>query len=127
MFDLEIEPTRLTPHITFSLAEGRLSIVGNSYPSDVAHYYQPIIDKFAAWLAEGSIKNVHIVIHLNYLNSTSLKFLTMLLELFQANHEAGHKVTVEWVYEPEDDDIHSAGEDLSHAVTVPVKLVANTK
>jgi hypothetical protein len=112
----------MTPEVKFDPATQTLSLSGNSYPPDVASFYQPLLETFDQYVESGELKGIKVEFLLNYVNSTSIKFMLMLLERFIPLQSAGHPTQAVWYYNADDDDILGAGEDMLPSAPIPFTL-----
>ncbi len=120
---LSIKGTRETPEILFDKGSGKLSISGKSLPEDVKEFYNPVLD----WIKEYSKSphpDTHLVVKMEYFNTASSKMLLEVFELFKGIMEAGHKVTIDWHYQEDDEDMQDAGEDYADIVEVPFNFIS---
>jgi hypothetical protein len=109
MNDLHIAPTVKTPAIDF-YSIGNLKITGNSYPEDVTSFYQPVIYWLERFL-NSNYEPVYLTINLTYINTSSIKSLLQIITKVSALSK--NVVKVNWIYEIDDEDMVSVGEDLS--------------
>jgi hypothetical protein len=108
MENLALDHKKRTPQIIFKTS-GELSILGNCFPEDPKLFFMPI----NAWMEE--FRSFHqgevsLTIDLNYVNTSSIKILLDLIQSIKANFKSKTKIT--WIYEIEDEDMLSVGEDL---------------
>jgi hypothetical protein len=108
MKDLIISPTIKTPEIDFRI-NGELKITGNSYPENVNEFYGPVINWLEQFLGT-SMEPISINVDLKYINTSSTKSILNIITKISAL--AKSNVSVAWIYEIEDDDMYSTGEDL---------------
>lgn len=119
MEKLHIEATERSPEIDFDFDGNIYGIKGESYPEDVPEFYGPVIKKLKSHFE--SLEGAHITFNLElvYFNSTSAKIFMGLFELLEETAEDGNRVTVNWHYEEDDDNMEELGqefgEDLEHA------------
>jgi hypothetical protein len=107
------------PDIILDKENGVFEIKGISLPENGKEFYQPVID-FLDEYAQEADKVTHFVFNLQYFNiSTSKMFLFILYKLKEIN-DAGNTVLVTWCYD--DEDIHEAGKDFEHMVSVPFQF-----
>ncbi len=118
---LSINPTKNTPAI--NICPGKVHINGRSIPEDAFEFFDPVIRKIHEYLAEHT-GETSIFIHLDYVNSGSKKYLTTILSIFEKAYQEGKKITVEWLYDPEDEAMHDLGKDLSAIIHVPFDIKA---
>lgn len=111
MESLIIPATQETPEIKFDSSNGKLSIIGRSYPSDTAAFYQVI----NTWLNQYVLQpNPVIVLEINieYFHSVSVKFLTNIVKKLLRLSSPEISVSIVWYYEEDDDDNIDLGKSL---------------
>lgn len=119
MKNIKIAATERSPEIDFDFETGHFAIKGESYPEDVSEFYGEIIGGFNKYLAR--LENAEIVVDFSlvYFNSSSAKILMGLFDNLEEVASRGNKVTVNWHYEADDDNMEELGEefgeDLQHA------------
>ncbi|GAB6097513.1 DUF1987 domain-containing protein [Desulfatiferula olefinivorans] len=125
MDDLRIESTKFTPEITFDYSGRLLEIKGESYPENTSEFFNPVFKWLDDYLAEQKTEPTLVNIELYYFNSSSSKVLMNFFEVLDQAASKGGDITVNWVYEEEDEDSLEFGEefaeDLNH-VTFNLKL-----
>ena len=118
MDDLKIESTKFTPEIKFDYTNRLLMIKGESYPENTSEFFNPVFKWVEDYLKKESDAATIVTIELYYFNSSSSKVLMNFFEVLEKAAEAGQKITVNWIYEEEDEDSLEFGEefaeDLSH-------------
>jgi len=123
MNPLKIEGTAKTPAVTFSAGDGRMEISGKSIPENSVEFYQPIyewLDQYASQPAAATT----IKVQLEYFNTSSSKCLLDVFRKLAALQKAGKStVTVQWMYEEEDEDMMEAGDDYQAIVGIPFQLL----
>ncbi|MCP5373397.1 MAG: DUF1987 domain-containing protein [Hyphomicrobiales bacterium] len=126
MENLKIEATDRSPEIDFDFASHQFLVKGESYPEDVTAFYGPVIEKLEAYFEEAPGDAVEFTFELIYFNSSSAKILMHLFDTLDEAAENGTTVTINWVYDEEDDTMEELGEefaeDLEHATFVMKKL-----
>lgn len=124
MNNLIIDDTIKTPTISFDYEGGKLEIKGKSIPENSLEFYRPVYE----WLDNynQSPKPVtDVMIRLEYFNTSSSKCLLDILRRMETLQLSGKsKVTVNWFYETDDEDMMEAGEDYQALVKVPFQLKA---
>ena len=122
MEPLNIAATDESPGITLDKTLGRFCVFGKSYPEEVRRFFDPVL----LWLEE-YIKNPNqetlFEFRLEYYNSATS---TMLLEIFylleKIIEEHHKKVTVQWNYMKEDDDMRETGMEYSEMIKIPFEF-----
>ena len=113
MDDLRIEATKFTPEILFDFNKRLLVIKGESYPENTSEFFNPVFKWAEIFFAEPSDEPTVVNIELYYFNSSSSKVLMNFFEVLDNAGDAGHKVTVNWIYEEEDEDSLEFGEEFA--------------
>lgn len=113
MDDLRIAATKFTPEILFDYTKRLLLIKGESYPENTSEFFNPVFKWIDDYLAEKTDKLTTVNIELYYFNSSSSKVLMNFFEVLDNASEQGHKITVNWIYEEEDEDSLEFGEEFA--------------
>lgn len=111
MEPLIIPGTQETPEIKFDNISGKFSIVGRSYPSDTAEFYQGV----NTWLNQYVLnpnKSIVMEINIEYFHSVSVKFLTNIVKKLIKLNSPEVNVTIIWFYEDDDDDNIDLGKSI---------------
>ncbi|HRS17867.1 MAG TPA: DUF1987 domain-containing protein [Bacteroidales bacterium] len=124
MTELEIKKTPSTPKVWYSSDEATLRIEGRSFPENARDFYGPIIQ----WI-ESNTSNLGslftVSINLEYYNTASSKFLMEIFHLLEKIQNTGDcKVTIQWHYMEEDDDMRDAGLEYKQFIHVPFELIS---
>jgi hypothetical protein len=107
-----LEPTRVTPLISFDPETGLLEMKGRSSPENSIQFYQPVIDALEEYSENGNgdlIANFAF----EYFNTSSSKCLFDVFKNLNKISDAGRDLTINWFYEEGDEDMMEAGEDYS--------------
>ncbi len=118
MKKLYIPPKKDSPEVVFDTQSGNFSIVGVSHPENISNFFDPVMAWLDEYLTEinstgaSGIKPIKLRLFFKYINSASYKYLITFLQKMNEFVDAGISVTLEWQYEPEDDDMRDAGCEL---------------
>ncbi|MBU0764010.1 MAG: DUF1987 domain-containing protein [Bacteroidetes bacterium] len=118
---IRLQPTQKTPEISFS-RDGRLLMKGNSIPEHSTDFFKPLCD----WLDEYVKKPAGITeftIQMNYINSSSSKYLMMMLKILEKADSASSRVFVNWEYEEDDFSLQELGEEFQSELKIPINFV----
>lgn len=114
MDNLIIEATRSSPAIEFDADRRQLSLRGESYPENAAAFYAPVFAWLKAFLADLDISAVVTVnLEVLYLNSSSTKVMLNFLDLLDRAAQDGKAITVNWLYDPDNEAVLECGQDFS--------------
>jgi hypothetical protein len=111
-----------TPTIFFDLDLGSLEIKGRSIPENPIEFYQPLFEALGRYEKMGKL-STSVNIKLEYYNSSSSKCILDMLKKLETINENGNKVSVNWYYEEEDENMLLAGEDYRVIIKLPFKMV----
>lgn len=121
MENFTIQAGAKTPFINLEKS-GLIELKGKSIPENSTEFYQPVfewIDKYSS--APGQATKV--LIQLEYFNTSSSKCILDIFRKLETIHRTGKsKVTIEWLYEEDDEDMMETGEDYSSIVKVPFAI-----
>lgn len=106
MEDIHIEGIKdcnIQPDVNFVVATGICEISGESFMEGTSTFYGPLVE----WVREYAKDHDKIVFDcaLTYYNTSTSKWLLLLLKELRALELKGGKVTVTWHYIPDDTDI----------------------
>ena len=97
--------------VDFDANSHRLSIIGESYPENTAEFYDSVFSWLEQYLDRDDTEAVTLNLDIPYFNSSSSKVLMDLFDLFDEAVDAGKRITVNWMYDEEDDSTLEAGEE----------------
>jgi len=102
------------PTITFK-KENVLKIEGKSYYVDPRSVYDKLLKEIEEYKTQE--KQLEVIIDLDIFNTPTAK---KLLEVFRSLESENAKIV--WVYEEDDEDIHTAGQDYESMVKLPFEF-----
>lgn len=111
MDKLFIEATKYTPEILFDCDSHVLEIKGKSYPENTSVFYAPVFQWLEDYLGQPESEKVTVNMELIYFNSSSSKILMDFCDTLDAAAGDGKDITVNWVYEEDDEDALEFGEE----------------
>lgn len=119
MEKLVLEPGIKTPSVNFEGENGLLEIRGKSIPENSIEFYRPIYEWIDGYVLQPQPKT-NVVIGLEYFNTSSSKCLLDVFRKLESLHKSGKsEVTINWLYEDDDEDMMEAGDDYQTIVKVP--------
>ncbi len=116
MIELTIPPTLRTAGVNYKTDQAILEISGISIPENADTFFQPVYE----WLdkMKTSYKGkITVRINLTYFNTSSVRHLLMIIKTLIGSYK--ETLTVEWVYESDDEEIKERGQQLSEVVKFP--------
>lgn len=127
MKSLFVAGTPVSPSVDFNLETRVLEISGYSRPENVRDFYFPIIQ----WLDELNTVQLNnrsmnidsepfsFKFKFIYFNSSSAKFIYDIIIMLNGFQKDGFPIKIYWYYDPDDDELREAGEELSDMAKVP--------
>ncbi|KTS35782.1 DUF1987 domain-containing protein [Pantoea dispersa] len=112
MQNLIIAATESTPEVNFDFATRQFALRGESWPENAAAFYRPLLDALEQWQPTDN-DAVVVTIALRYFNSSSTKMLFSLFDLFNQLAQRGQRVTLNWLFDAEDDIAEEFGQELA--------------
>lgn len=119
---IAIRETAFTPSVRISSEEQRIIITGPSRLEDPSPFYENLIS-----VLEETIINFKsrfsIDFKLNYLNSSSSKWLFHILKNIQTRYGSSRTMSINWYYDLDDENMLEAGEVFRNLLNVPFKII----
>ena len=119
---IAIKETAFTPSVKISSEDQRIIITGPSRLEDPTPFYENLI----LVLDENIINfksRFSIDFKLNYLNSSSSKWLFHILKNVQNRFGTSRRMSINWYYDTDDENIMEAGEVFRNLLNVPFNLI----
>lgn len=122
MNSLIIEGSPKTPSINFDGNEGSFLIGGRSIPENSLDFYKPVMEWLDFYIVEPR-ETTTVNIKLEYFNTSSSKCLLDVFKKLEILFKRGEKVSINWYYEAEDEDMLEAGEDYQSIIKIPFTMI----
>jgi len=123
MDNLILEKTKSTLAVNFNAQTGILDLTGSSYPENTSEFYQPLINWIQKYFLEVT-KKLTLNIKIDYLNSSSIKFLSDIIDKLGNYHKSAGEVEINWYYKEDDEDMLEMGEEIKEDVTFTFNLIS---
>ena len=112
-----------TPDVKLEVETGNCFIKGESYLEDAIDFYNKITNWLKEHLATFN-KPIHLMIRLNYFNTSSSRGILTLLTEMALCQQQGKQVKISWYYPvPDEDDIRVELEDFIIASDVKMDMI----
>jgi hypothetical protein len=122
MENIHIEASKYTPEMILDSKNSAITLIGKSYPENTFEFYQPLL----AWVEEffqNPKPTLTIKMEIIYFNSSSSKLFFDFFDLLE-EHQEKTKLTIEWIYDEENESALEAGEDfIEDFEELPIKLI----
>jgi len=116
-----LEATPKTPKLDFNPDAETFLISGRSIPENSIEFYKPLLD----WLdkyVHNALESTIFEIKLEYFNTSSSKCLVEIFRKLEKIHDSGKKVSIEWYFDEEDEDMEESGEDFKEIIKIPFNM-----
>lgn len=123
MDKFSIVGSKLTPAIDFDAVSGLFTITGRSLPEHAQELYTPVLEWMDAYFAAGIKSPTTLTIFLEYINSSSNKYLLQILRKMEEWFLAGHQVSVNWYHHEVDEDAMEIGEEYKELLKLPIHIL----
>ena len=105
--------TARMPGVSLDAESNAILVEGEAYPEDVAVAFEPIIASISASLASSGHTVMTVKFRLQYFNSGSSRKILEIIKMIDASDTAHN---IEWLADPEDDEMIDHGNRFSRAV-----------
>ena len=113
MENVKTPATERSPELEFDFAANKFAIRGESYPENVNDFYGDVIGNLEEHFGAQDNAEIQFDFELIYFNSSSAKILMTLFDLLDAAADAGNKVTINWHFAEDDDNMEELGEEFA--------------
>lgn len=122
MDEYSIQGTPKTPTIRFNLIKGELEMYGISIAENSVDFYKPLLAAIDMY-ASSPRPFTTITLKMNYFNTSSSKRILDIFKKLELINKSGSIVTINWLYEEDDDDMLEAGKDYESVINLTFKMV----
>ncbi len=122
MDNLILAKTKSTLGVNFNASSGECVLEGSSFPENTSDFFKPVTDWLIKYMLEVTGK-VTLNLKFDYLNSSSIKFISDIADRLQSYHNAGAEVELKWYYDENDEDILEMGQELKEDINFPFNLI----
>jgi hypothetical protein len=123
MDNLVVAKTRNTFGINFNSSSGILELSGSSFPANSTEFFKPVISWIQNYFLEIT-GHLTLNLRIDYLNSSSIKYLSDVIDKLEHYHKSGGSVELNWYHKADDEDIKEMGEEIKEDVTFPFKVIS---
>lgn len=124
MEDLIINEGRRVPGVQFMAKTGELRLSGRSIPENALEMFSPLIEWLDRYIKEPA-PQTSFEFRLVYFNSSSAEYILEILRRLEALHLSGKKVSLNWYYDTDDEDMQQIGEDFKSMLKIPIEMTEN--
>ncbi len=115
-----IKKDDLSPKVILDAERSIFLISGKSIVENAHDFYNPILIWFQTYFKNPN-KNTHLILYLEYLNSSSALQISNLIHLFTLNKD-NHSLNITWLYDTDDETMKEIGEEYLYSNTVEFEI-----
>ncbi|MFZ2289477.1 MAG: biofilm regulation phosphoprotein SiaC [Halopseudomonas yangmingensis] len=123
MSDLSIPATQSTPEIRTDLGNGKVFMQGDSYPENSYELFNQLIEWIEQFLSADS-RPLHMELRLLYLNTSSIKVMMDIFDIFEQAHQDGRRVSVQWLYDQRNERVAELAEEFREDCSFPFDITS---
>jgi hypothetical protein len=120
-----IKETLFTPSVKILNDEHKIVISGQSRLEDPSPFYEELTILLDKSINEFKT-HISIDFSLNYLNSSSSKWLFHILKGIQSRFQGKKLITINWFFDEDDESILEAGEVFQSLLSLPFNIYENS-
>ncbi len=122
MNPLIIESGAETPEIVLDKKTNTFIFKGKSLPEDPIVFYEPIFNWLDDYINDPNPETL-VNFMMVYFNTSSSKIILDVMKRLEMIKNSGHKVTINWRFREDDEDMLEAGEIYAERVNVTFNLI----
>jgi hypothetical protein len=110
------------PEVNFDSSTGICEMKGESYMEEAYKFYTPLLN----WIKEYSLNegnDLTFNVKLTYFNTNSSRLLLDMFDILKKSKDTGHKVEINWYFEPDDPDIKDEIEDFEIETGLQITMI----
>lgn len=111
MDNLILQASKDTPEVNFNFNNGIMAMKGRSLSENSLQFFTQLFSSLETYLKTNPANNIVFELRFEYLNSSSFKLVVDLLLLTKKLTPPDKKPIVKWIYEADDEDILSLGQE----------------
>jgi hypothetical protein len=121
MIDLINSKVKKTPQLILDENKGLIELKGSSIMEDTKAFYEPLMEWVYNYLNDP--KDTTVNIDLDYFNTSSAKTLLVFFKTLSKIQNSGYRLTLNWYYAEDDEDIRDSGHNFSLMAKIPFVFI----
>ena len=121
--NLSVPGSQSTPSIRADWKAGVVVMSGESYPENSLELYDQLIQWINSYL-NSSEHSLTLELHLNYLNTSSIRFMIDIFDLLESAFEDGKEVLVQWMFDDRNPRSSELGAEFKEDYTFPFLILS---
>jgi hypothetical protein len=121
--NLSVPGSQSTPSIRADWKAGVVVMSGESYPENSFELYDQLIQWINSYL-NSSEQSLTLELHLNYLNTSSIRFMIDIFDLLESAFEDGKEVLVQWMFDDRNPRSSELGAEFKEDYSFPFLILS---
>ncbi len=121
--NLSLPGSQTSPSIRADWSAGVVVMSGESYPENSFEIYDQLIQWIDSYL-NAAINSLTLELHLNYLNTSSIRFMIDIFDMLEAAHTDNKEVLVQWMYDDRNPRSAELGAEFKEDYTFPFLILS---
>jgi hypothetical protein len=121
--NLSIPGSQSSPSIRADWNAGVVVMSGESYPENSFELFDQLIQWINSYLSTVD-QSLALELHLNYLNTSSVRFMIDIFDMLQSASDIGKEVFVQWMYDDRNPRSAELGAEFKEDYTFPFLILS---
>lgn len=121
--NLSLPGSQSSPSIHADWSAGVVVMSGESYPENSFEIYDQLIQWINDYLSRAD-QSLTLELHLNYLNTSSIRFMIDIFDMLEEAHTGNKKVLVQWMYDDRNPRSAELGGEFKEDYTFPFLILS---
>ncbi|KAF0653755.1 MULTISPECIES: biofilm regulation phosphoprotein SiaC [Cyanophyceae] len=121
--NLSVPGSQSSPSIRADWKAGVVVMSGESYPENSFELYDQLIQWIESYLSTAD-QSLTLELHLNYLNTSSIRFMIDIFDLLQSAFDEGKEVLVQWMFDDRNPRSAELGSEFKEDYTFPFLILS---
>ena len=121
--NLSLPGSQSSPSIRADWNAGVVVMSGESYPENSFEIYDQLIQWIDSYLTT-AVNSLTLELHLNYLNTSSIRFMIDIFDMLEAAHGNNKEVLVQWMYDDRNPRSAELGAEFKEDYTFPFLILS---
>lgn len=121
--NLSVPSSQSSPSIRADWKAGVVVMSGESYPENSFELYDQLIQWIDSYLTSAE-HSLTLELHLNYLNTSSIRFMIDIFDSLQTAFESGKEVLVQWMFDDRNPRSAELGAEFKEDYTFPFLILS---
>jgi hypothetical protein len=123
VLNLSLPGSQSSPAIRADWNAGVVVMSGESYPENSFEIYDQLIQWIDSYLSKAD-RSLTLELHLNYLNTSSIRFMIDIFDMLEVAHGNDKEVLVQWMFDDRNPRSAELGAEFKEDYTFPFLILS---